>query len=53
MPADVSHVVAVTHFPKDFAVGRAPVAAFRSGRFGAWIFDLRTGALPPPSSPDR
>lgn len=49
MPADVSHVVAVTHFPKDFAVGRAPVAAFRSGRFGAWIFDLRTGAQPPPS----
>lgn len=53
LPADVTHVVVVTHFPKDYITGRQPVAAFRQGRFGAWIFDLRTGPKPAPSSPGR
>ncbi len=44
MPADVTHVVALTHFPRDFNPGRAPVATYRDGRFAAWIFDLRTPA---------
>ncbi len=44
MPPDVTHVVALTHFPRDFNPGRAPVAAYRDGRFGAWIFDLRSPA---------
>lgn len=52
MPRDVTHVVVVTHFPKNFIAGREPVAEFRKGRFGAWIFELRPGSLAlPPAAP--